>query len=586
MIMRFWIYVSIFTVLCLPLWVGLVRADTEVAVQGLDAYPALKSYIDKKVIEPFKKDRKKDEKAAKKEKTGSLPPPRLQQKLKSAAQAKGFYDAEVSEAINENEIYTYDVDTGNVYTITNIRFENYEEIPLDLFVGNVLDAERVLKAQRTITNTIAEERCYYNLAVKHTIILDREQQTADIIFKISGNEKAVFGRTLFKGTQTIEQDYLQKLIQYEEGACWQPKLVEETRTALLQTGLIALVDTELPDELPPSKAVPIIFDLKDRAPRKVRLGAGYNTFEGPGVVAEWKHKNIAGDGESVSVKTKIAQRIQSLGVSFLKPFFISKKQSLSADTEFIHQDTDAFDETSFSFGSAINRELSEHWSGSIGGAVELTSLTDKTDNSETTFGLFSFPGSLDFDNRDDQLNPHKGIKFSTYAQPYYDVFGEFDPFFKTRSTATTYFDLSDHSSDPVLALRGSIGNIWGSDTANVPVSKRFYAGGGGSIRGFGFQEASPYEDGNPVGGRSVIEGTAEMRVKFTPSLGGVAFVDAGGAYDDVVPTFDDGLYVGAGVGARYYTSFGPLRFDVAVPVTRKDNTDSAFQVYISIGQAF
>ena len=135
-------------------------------------------------------------------------------------------------------------------------------------------------------------------------------------------------------------------------------------------------------------------------------------------------------------------------------------------------------------------------------------------------------------------------------------------------------------------MRASVGSIVGSSRSNVPRSKRFFAGGGGSIRGFGYQEAGPEDDsGDPIGGRSLFEASGEFRFKVTDSIGMVAFVDAGNVYETNYPDLSEDLYVGAGLGLRYYTGFGPVRFDVGVPVTERGNAD-AFQIYISLGQAF
>ena len=79
--------------------------------------------------------------------------------------------------------------------------------------------------------------------------------------------------------------------------------------------------------------------------------------------------------------------------------------------------------------------------------------------------------------------------------------------------------------------------------------------------------------------------SSELRFKMTETIGAVAFVDAGSVSESAVPEFSD-LSVGAGVGLRYYTSFGPLRFDVAVPLTQRETLDQTYQIYLSIGQAF
>jgi translocation and assembly module TamA len=190
-----------------------------------------------------------------------------------------------------------------------------------------------------------------------------------------------------------------------------------------------------------------------------------------------------------------------------------------------------------------------------------------------------------YDTRNDTLDPQKGWYLTGGARPYFDALGESDPFTKLEAGARTYMHFSD-APDLTVALRGNIGSIVGSDTADIPATERFYAGGGGSVRGFGYQEVGPKDaEGDPSVGRSLVTGAVELRTKFTNSIGGVAFVDAGSVSDSAQPDFDR-FSIGAGVGVRYYTGFGPLRFDIAVPLNEKEDLDQAYQFYISIGQAF
>jgi translocation and assembly module TamA len=135
-------------------------------------------------------------------------------------------------------------------------------------------------------------------------------------------------------------------------------------------------------------------------------------------------------------------------------------------------------------------------------------------------------------------------------------------------------------------VRGRVGSITGAPRDSIPANRRFYAGGGGSIRGIPFQTASPLdEDDDPIGGRSLLETAVELRYNITETIGVVAFVDAGRAFEASYPDFSEPLIVGAGLGARYFTPIGPLRVDIAVPVDRRD-VDDVLQVYVSLGQAF
>jgi translocation and assembly module TamA len=138
----------------------------------------------------------------------------------------------------------------------------------------------------------------------------------------------------------------------------------------------------------------------------------------------------------------------------------------------------------------------------------------------------------------------------------------------------------------VLAGRATLGSLVGEETDNVPADKRLYAGGGGSIRGYEYQSVGPLDaDGDPLGGRSLIELNAEVRIRVTDQVGLVPFVDGGMVFDSVYPDFEEDLRWAAGLGVRYFTAFGPLRVDIAIPLNKREFDDS-FQFYISLGQAF
>ena len=136
----------------------------------------------------------------------------------------------------------------------------------------------------------------------------------------------------------------------------------------------------------------------------------------------------------------------------------------------------------------------------------------------------------------------------------------------------------------VLAGRMRAGSIAGTGRDDLAPSRRYYGGGGGSVRGYGFQRLGPLDpQGNPIGGRSINEVAVEARYRFG-NFGIVPFFDAGNAYESVLPKGSD-LRYGAGIGGRFYTNFGPLRVDVATPLNPRKG-DGKVALYISIGQAF
>jgi translocation and assembly module TamA len=144
----------------------------------------------------------------------------------------------------------------------------------------------------------------------------------------------------------------------------------------------------------------------------------------------------------------------------------------------------------------------------------------------------------------------------------------------------------DNAKRYVFAARGRAGTLLGAERDALPSTKRLYSGGGGSVRGYESRFIGPLDfRGDPIGGRSVLEASVEMRIRIGESLGIVPFIDAGTVSKAIIPDFDDDVQIAAGLGLRYYTIIGPIRADLAVPINPREE-DSQYQFYISIGQAF
>lgn len=507
--------------------------------------------------------------------------------LTKALHSKGYYDGAViyKDSPEENK-GAYQIEAGSAYTISAVSIKPTEFqkhlSALTIKDNDILVAAPVLKSQTEFYEAIQKDECYFNLEMSHQVVLNRTEKTGKVIYDVQAGPKSVFDSVQFSGQETVDESYLRKLIPFKAGDCFRREKLDDLREAFLATGLFARAKIILPEAPIDGNKVPIEIELKERSHRTVRVGGIYYTDEGPGVLLGWEHRNFMGSAEKLEAQLQLSQRQQRLSLDLTKPFFFRKDQSLTLTSAFDSQNSDAFDELSLGAGASIKRSFGSALSGSTGAEVKFSRITDNNTKEEESFGLLSFPQALTFDNRNSKLNPKKGWFVKAVAEPFVDVLGNSNPFFKTRVTTSTYFDLQKNT---ILALRASVGSINGTEIENVPASERFYTGGGGSVRGFGYQEVGPFNNGDPTGGASVVEASTELRFNITDTIGAAAFVDAGNVNETAAPSFSD-LSVGAGVGLRYYTSFGPLRLDVATPLTNKENTDSNYQIYISIGQAF
>jgi translocation and assembly module TamA len=215
------------------------------------------------------------------------------------------------------------------------------------------------------------------------------------------------------------------------------------------------------------------------------------------------------------------------------------------------------------------------------------------------FFLAGVTGQLGYDRSNSLLDPTKGFRILGRINPETSLRDPGQPYIRNLIEGSVYYPASDKLT---VAGRARLGSIYGAELAELAPSRRLFSGGGGSVRGFGFNQLGPRVDlanpkfdptdpeeedppfiSVPTGGRSLNEFAIEGRYRFG-NYGVVAFIDAGQVYDSQSPRFSD-MRFGVGVGGRVYTNFGPLRFDVATPLGRRKG-EPLVAVYVSIGQAF
>ncbi len=254
------------------------------------------------------------------------------------------------------------------------------------------------------------------------------------------------------------------------------------------------------------------------------------------------------------------------------------------------QDYDAYEALTVGLNGRISLDSTPIWQKRWTWAYGFEALATRESRFDATLGtrtrqnyfIGGLNGQLGFDTSNSLLDPTKGVRALIRLSPEISQSeGRNDQYIRGLLEASTYRGIGNGIT---LAARTRVGTIVGAPRDAIAPSRRLYAGGGGSVRGFGYQQLGPRDaNNNPIGGRSLVEGALEARYRFG-NFGIVPFVDAGQVSESIVPSFTD-IRFGAGIGARYYTNFGPLRVDVATPIGRRPG-ESKVAVYISIGQAF
>ncbi len=435
--------------------------------------------------------------------------------------------------------------------------------------------------------------------------IDKQAKELDGTVFVNQGLPATMGEVKLSGNTEVSSTYIYKLCPWKKGAIWDEKYLIEYRDELQKTGLFESIKLNFDDKvykkynkeyrqkrkekhekdlIVEPVELPIILDVKEGKKRSIGGTVFYSTDQGLGLDTVWEHRNFLGNGEILKISFPIMDEKLYVGADFRKPAFGYKKQSLLVRSRVGYEKTDAYNQKFAEFGIGIEREIHDKWwieSMLFGDHI----IPKKWEGEE--YSSISLANTLKYDNRDNAKNAKNGYVTKFKVTPLYG-FGS-----QSFSAVVTEFDTSFYfpfSEKTVLALRGAIGSMLGASD-DIPKGKRFFLGGGGSVRGFEHQEIGKHNAvDDPIGGLSYCLFNSEIRHHITKELALVPFLDGGMVYQTVDPDFSEKMALGAGIGVRYDTPVGPVRFDFAVPLTgaydgdEKDLAD--FQIYISIGQAF
>lgn len=495
-------------------------------------------------------------------------------------------------------LLTYNIDVGTPYLIGSVDLvvaypDQVIERPATdaelektrLLIGQRATAEPIILAEQYGADLLRDQGYPLAKSTKRTVMADTAQKTISITYAYDTGKKANFGAITVNGANEVDPEFIAGYRSWRAGEQYSPEQIKVTRRDLAQSNLFDSVIVKPVGPVGESGEIPVEINVVERKMRSVGGGVDFSTADGPGANAFWEHRNLFGAGERLRLGVEASSFEQGLSADFKKPQFLQRRQSLVANAEAKSNDTDAYKGETVESFVGVERPFGENWSATLGALAEYSDLTGSDESPDDQFYLGGVRGILRYDNTENPLDPTDGTRFEINVTPYMGLTDK-DTNFTTVSIAGSQYLSIDDDGDYVMAARARTGTIIGEERGSLPSNKRYYSGGGGSIRGYEYQKVGPLDDDHdPLGGRSVLELGFEFRARLTESFGIVPFVEGGNVYERSEPE-DISLLWAAGLGFRYYTAVGPLRFDVAVPLDKRDNVDDDYQFYISLGQAF
>ncbi|MBB6412114.1 translocation and assembly module TamA [Mesorhizobium sangaii] len=486
-----------------------------------------------------------------------------------------------------------DIASGPKFTLGNIRLEGdaagLMSADYGLIAGGDAGSGAVLKAEALIVRALKQEGRPLAKVTDRQIVADHATSTLDVTLTVAAGPVAGYGDTTVEGTEKVDRDFTEYMTGLKRGRQYSPDEISDARDRLLALEVFNSVTFKEADKLDADGNIPIGVQVSERKPRFFGVGGTFSNTEGLGLEGYWGHRNLFGRAEKLRIdgaisgigSNDLSELNYNAGIMFEKPGVIGPASKFFARFKTVLEHPDAYDHFSVKGSTGLSYELTKKQTVSAEVSLDYSRIHDAFGKHK--YLIASIPLQYVYDNRDNRLNPTGGFRILAYAEPSYDILSG-AAFLKLKGEGSAYQSL-DSASKFVLAERVAVGSIVGTSLENVPADRRFYSGGGGSVRGYAYQGIGPKDfTGQPIGGLSFFETSVEMRIAITDTIGIVPFVDAGTVSTKSVPNFSD-VKVGAGVGLRYVTPFGPLRIDAAVPLNR-DPDDPHFGIYAGIGQAF
>lgn len=512
-----------------------------------------------------------------------------QELIRTYMRSQGYYEAEINSKINGEQI-AHQIYPGARFKIAEISFNWPDDIsqpPADIVnlkLGSPLVAQTVLDSLSAIKRWVADEHCLRTIDVGYEAIVNHVSKDASLTFSLAPAPQVEFGEITYSGNPRIEDSYLDSYLEFKPGQCFKPRVLDGGRLNLLQTNLLASADPQ-PGDIVEGR-VPVHFSLNERKQRSIFGSVGYDADVKTKFTLGWEHRNMFGRGEQLSTELTYSDISQGLEGTITVPHFYSPKQRLTLTAKFAEETPEAYTVYIGEAGANLKREITRELSLNGGVNLKFSRLKESENPDDEDYALLSFPVSIDYSKRNDQLNPTRGWATGLQVEPFVDLYETSRRFTRSTLAASAYHTWDNSGIRPTLAIRVATGVIDDSTLSDVPADERFYVGGGGSVRGYRYQTVGQFnDDGKPRGGLSFSETSIEIRTRFSESLGFAVFMDGGYAYPTKTPKFGDDFLWGAGFGLRYYTSFAPFRVDIATPLDAREN-DKSVHLYIAIGQAF
>jgi translocation and assembly module TamA len=499
--------------------------------------------------------------------------------------ARGYYAATIEPMLDRQQRALVRIDAGPLFPIAAVDVEAGEDSEaretarnaIALETGTPLRAQAIIDAEAQGLVALHNSGWPDAAIRERRVIVDHATEDGSITFRYAPGPWSTYGE-IDRDTGEWNPQFIARMSPFQTGTPASREEIVEYQQRLADLDSVNAADITL-GPVGEDGRRPVHIDLTEAPRHSIETGLSYSTSEGGGGNVSWIRRNLFGSDETLTLSANIATLNQSLRARVTRPHWRRFNQTLSVRAGLTSEDTDAYQQEEAEIGAQITRRDGRRTYG-LGPHLDWSRVTDSLGQRDVVTAAVDLVAG--YDSRNDPLDPDDGLHATVQVTPATTLGDCNCQYVRLEGRASTYHRLSDTT---IAALRLRVGSVFGASAVAMPADQRFYAGGGGSARGFDYQSLSPLApDGTPFGGISVVETSAELRWRVRERWGVVGFVDSAMASSDRQPDFSN-MRSAVGIGVRYYLDFAPIRVDIATPLDRRDGEDPV-QIYFSLGQAF
>jgi translocation and assembly module TamA len=424
------------------------------------------------------------------------------------------------------------------------------------------------------------------------VVADHASAVLDVGVGLDPGPKLRFGALAITGAERMRERRIRKIAGLPEGETFSETELRRAETRLRRTGIFSSVALVEDEAVTAPDLLGITAQVVEQKPRRYSVGAEIASLDGLSLTGSWLHRNLLGGGERLLLEGAVTNLGSGeSGVDYLLGVTLDRPATLTPDTTaglvFRYERLDEIDYVldTVDFGLTFSHIFSDQLTARAGITYSYQDGTDP--GGDFRFRNLSLPLGVTWDRRDIATNPTTGFYLDATVRPFLG-FGTTGSGVRATVDGRLYRSL-DEPGRFVLAVRAQGGAIYGPGLLETPRDELFLSGGGGTVRGHPYRSLGipVARDGSEeflIGGQFFAAASLELRARITDRIGVVGFVDAGSIGIDGF--FDDSAtsHAGAGFGLRYDTGIGPIRLDVASPIS--GDTGDGVQIYIGLGQAF